>query len=73
MTDVDIGFVGWPGDPRDDAVRGLRAIAHASGKLVVVTFGAQGVRVFDGRPDGGGDRFVPGRGGAGAGHHAWLW
>ena len=40
-------------------MRGLRTIAHDQRKLVVVTFGAQGVRVFDGRPDGGGDRFIP--------------
>ena len=58
MTDVDIGFVGWPGGTSDDGVRGLRAVAHDHRKLVVVTFGAQGVRVFDGRP-GGVDRFVP--------------
>ena len=59
MADVDVGFVGWPGGTRDDEVRGLRAVAHDFGKLVVVTFGAQGVRVFDGRRGGGGDRFVP--------------
>lgn len=59
MADVDLGFVGWPGGTQDDAVRGLRAVAHDYRKLVVVTFGAQGVRIFDGRPDGGGDRFVP--------------
>ncbi len=58
MTDVDIGFVGWPGRTRDDELRGLRAIAHDQAKLVVVTFGSQGVRVFDGRP-GGVDRFIP--------------
>jgi fructoselysine 6-kinase len=58
MLDVDIGFVGWPGGPDDVELRGLRAVAHDLGKLVVVTFGAKGVRVFDGRP-GGGDRFVP--------------
>ena len=59
MTDVDIGFVGWPGGLDDDAVHGIRAVAHDLGRLVVVTFGAQGVRLFDGRPDGEGDRFVP--------------
>lgn len=59
MSDVDIGFVGWPGGTRDDGVRGLRAVAHDTQKLVVVTFGSQGVRVFDGRPDGAGDRFIP--------------
>ena len=59
MADVDIGFVGWPGGLDDPAVAGIRGVAHDQGKLIVVTFGAQGVRVFDGRPDGGGDRFVP--------------
>jgi sugar/nucleoside kinase (ribokinase family) len=36
----------------------MRRVAHALGRLVVVTFGSQGVRVFDGRP-GGGDLLVP--------------
>jgi sugar/nucleoside kinase (ribokinase family) len=40
-------------------VSGIHGVAHDQGKLIVVTFGAQGVRVFDGRPGGGGDRFVP--------------
>ncbi len=72
MADVDIGFVGWPGEPDDPAVAGIRGIAHDQGKLVVVTFGSRGVRVFDGRPDGGGDAVDPGRGGAGPGHDARL-
>jgi fructoselysine 6-kinase len=59
LTDVDVGFVGWPGGLDDPDVAGLRAIAHDLGRLVVVTFGAQGVHAFDGRRDGGGDRFVP--------------
>ena len=59
MADVDIGFVGWPGGLEEPAVDGIRAVAHGVGRLVVVTFGSQGVRVFDGRPAGGGDRFVP--------------
>ena len=54
MADVDIGFVGWPGGLDDPAVAGIRGVAHDQGKLVVVTFGAQGVRVFDGRAAGGG-------------------
>ena len=71
MTDVDVGFVGWPGDPNDDQVRGLRAVAHDHRKLVVATFGAHGVRVFDGRPRG--RRPVrAGRGGAGPGHDGRL-
>ena len=36
----------------------LREVAHALGRLIVVTFGAQGVWAFDGRP-GGEDAFVP--------------
>ena len=39
----------WPGCAR---------VAHDLGRLVVVTLGSRGVRVFDGRP-GGEDRFVP--------------
>jgi len=58
MTRLDLGFVGWPGEPGDPAVDGLRAVAHDLAKLVIVTFGAQGVRVLDGRP-GGRDTFVP--------------
>jgi fructoselysine 6-kinase len=59
MTDVDVGFVGWPGGLDDADVHGIRGVTHDLGRLTIVTFGAQGVRVFDGRPDGGGDRFVP--------------
>jgi sugar/nucleoside kinase (ribokinase family) len=39
-------------------VTALRDVAHGAGRLAVVTFGAQGVGVFDGRP-GGADAFVP--------------
>ena len=59
MADVDVGFVGWPGGLDDPTVAGIRGIAHDQAKLVVVTFGSRGVGVFDGRTDGGGDRFVP--------------
>lgn len=55
MRHVHLGFVGWPGDPDDPAVGGLREVAHDLGRLVVVTMGARSVRVFDGRPDGGPD------------------
>jgi sugar/nucleoside kinase (ribokinase family) len=54
---VDVGFVGWPGAPDDEAVDGLRRVAHDLGRLVVVTFGSNGVWAFDGRP-GGEDTFV---------------
>jgi sugar/nucleoside kinase (ribokinase family) len=58
MRLVDVGFVGWPGDPEDPVVAGIRATAHTLGRLVVVTLGSRGVLVFDGRP-GGTDRVVP--------------
>jgi sugar/nucleoside kinase (ribokinase family) len=58
MRAVDVGFVGWPGALDDPVVSGLRDVAHGLGRLVVVTLGSRGVRVFDGRP-GGEDRFVP--------------
>ena len=49
MAGVDVGFVGWPGDPDDPAVAGLRSVAFELGRLVIVTMGARSVRVFDGR------------------------
>ena len=58
MRAVEVGFVGWPGSPGDDEVAGIREVARARGRLVVVTFGAQGVWAFDGRP-GAEDVFVP--------------
>lgn len=58
MRAVDLGFVGWPGALDDPVVSGLRSVAHGLGRLVVVTMGSRGVRVFDGRP-GGEDRDVP--------------
>jgi sugar/nucleoside kinase (ribokinase family) len=58
MRHVGLGFVGWPGEPHDAGVGAIRDVAHATGALVVVTFGAQGVAVFDGRP-GGSDAFLP--------------
>jgi sugar/nucleoside kinase (ribokinase family) len=49
MRHVDIGFVGWPGDEDDPTIHGIREVAHAARKLVVVTLGSRGVLVFDGR------------------------
>jgi len=59
MRAVDLGFVGWPGDAGDETVAGIRHVAHMLGRLVVVTLGSRGVQVFDGRPGGIGDAFVP--------------
>ena len=57
MRHVDLGFVGWPGSPEDSEPAGMRSIAHELGRIVVVTYGARGVDVFDGRP-GSSDRFI---------------
>jgi fructoselysine 6-kinase len=51
MAHVDVAFVGWPGRSDDPEIAGLRDVAFGGGKLVVVTFGAQSVVVFDGRRD----------------------
>ena len=53
MAHVDLGFVGWPGDPADPVVAGIRAVAFHLGRLVVVTLGSRGVLVIDGRPGTG--------------------
>lgn len=46
---VDLGFVGWPGSPDDSTVAEIAALAEELGRVIVITFGAQGVRVVDGR------------------------
>jgi sugar/nucleoside kinase (ribokinase family) len=58
MAHLDLGVIGWPGDPDDPLLDAVREVAFASATLVVVTLGSRGVRVFDGRP-GGGEAFVP--------------
>ena len=58
MRAVDIGFVGWPGAVDDPLLDGMRGVAHRLGRLLVVTLGSRGVRVFDGRA-GGEDRWFP--------------
>jgi sugar/nucleoside kinase (ribokinase family) len=55
---VDLAIVGWPGEPDDATVAGLRRIVADLGKRLVVTFGSRGVLVVDGQ-DGGHGRFVP--------------
>jgi sugar/nucleoside kinase (ribokinase family) len=49
MRFVDLGFVGWPGEPDDPIVAELSAIARRLGKRLVVTFGARSILVIDGR------------------------
>jgi sugar/nucleoside kinase (ribokinase family) len=55
---VDLAIVGWPGEPDDATVAGLRRIVTDLGKRLVVTFGSRGVLVVDG-PAGGIERFIP--------------
>jgi sugar/nucleoside kinase (ribokinase family) len=59
LESIDLGFVGWPGEPTDPTVKALVAIARDAGKRLVITFGARGVRVIDGRPASAVDRWVP--------------
>lgn len=58
MAHVDIGFVGWPGALDDPTVAGIKATAFELQKLVIVTLGARGVVVLDGRAAPA-ERFVP--------------
>jgi sugar/nucleoside kinase (ribokinase family) len=46
---LDVGFIGWPGDASDPLVDHLGAMAGPFGNVLVVTFGSDGVRAFDGR------------------------
>jgi sugar/nucleoside kinase (ribokinase family) len=48
MRWVDLAIVGWPGDPSDATVDGLRRIVREQRKRLVVTFGSRGVRIVDG-------------------------
>lgn len=59
MAHLGTGIVGWPGAVDDPLLDGLRAVAHERGRLVVVTLGDRGVRVFDGRDGRGAERYVP--------------
>ena len=45
---VDLAIVGWPGDPTDPTVDGLRRVVLEGGKRLVVTFGSRGVLIVDG-------------------------
>jgi sugar/nucleoside kinase (ribokinase family) len=59
MRWLTVGFIGWPGAADDAVVRGVRDVAFDQGKLVVVTLGADGVLLLDGRPEVREERFVP--------------
>jgi hypothetical protein len=49
MAHLELGIVGWPGDPDDDEVSDLGARAADLGKTLVVTFGSQGILTVDAR------------------------
>lgn len=59
MRWLTMAFIGWPGSMDDDVVRGVRDVAFDQGKLVIVTLGANGVLVLDGRPEASEEGFVP--------------
>jgi len=59
MKWLDLAFIGWPGSSDDPVVRGVRDIAFDLERLVVVTLGADGVLLLDGRPGERTERFVP--------------
>jgi sugar/nucleoside kinase (ribokinase family) len=47
MVHVQLGVIGWPGDPDDTVIDELQRIALDGGSRLVVTLGAHGVRVAD--------------------------
>jgi sugar/nucleoside kinase (ribokinase family) len=49
LADVDIAFIGWPGDLADPTIAGIRRVANERERLVVITRGAREVTVIDGR------------------------
>ena len=57
MAHVDLGFIGWPGAEDAPEIAGMRRVANELGRVLVVTLGATGVLVFDGRD--GSDRRHP--------------
>ena len=48
MHYLSLGFVGWPGEPDDPVVHGIRAVAGELGKQVVITLGSRGILVVTG-------------------------
>lgn len=57
MRHLEVGFVGWPASPDDDVVSELARCATEIGNVLVITFGADGVRVIDARGATGSDRW----------------
>ena len=49
MAHLELGIIGWPGDPDDAEVSDLAARAANLGKTLIVTFGSRGVLAVDAR------------------------
>ena len=49
MACLELGIVGWPGDPDDAEVSELAARAADLGKTLIVTFGSHGILTVDAR------------------------
>ncbi|MGB0730329.1 MAG: PfkB family carbohydrate kinase [Ilumatobacteraceae bacterium] len=49
MAHLELGIVGWPGNPDDPEVSELAARAADLGRVLVVTFGSKGVLTVDAR------------------------
>lgn len=57
MRHLEVGFVGWPGSPDDTVVSELARCTAELGNVLVITFGADGIRVVDARDDIVSDRW----------------
>lgn len=55
MQHLALGFVGWPSDPDDSVVHGLRRVAEDLGRTLVITLGSRGILLVVGATT----RFVP--------------
>jgi len=54
---LEVGFVGWPGEPDHPLVDELAAHTRRAGRVLVITFGSAGVRVVDARGSRSDDRW----------------
>lgn len=57
MQLLDIGFIGWPGEPDDAQIEQLVEATRTIGNVLVLTFGSAGVRLIDGRSPEVSDRW----------------
>ena len=52
-------FIGWPGALDHSTIAGVREVVNRTHKLAIITMGARGVQVIDGRGASMNDRFIP--------------